>query len=63
MMKRFRFPAGLLALLSFLLAPPAGACGPFFERAIFVHEAHPDFPLEAFAAGSLGVLRPGYARS
>jgi len=32
-------------------------------RAIFTYSLHPDFPLESFAAGNLGILRPTYARS
>ena len=39
------------------------SCGPFFARAAFIYTAHPDFPLEKFAAGELGVLQPTYARS
>src|SRR5258707_3467063 len=30
---------------------------------MFVYTKHPDFPLERFAKGQLGVLRPTYARS
>src|SRR5262245_3427747 len=39
------------------------SCGPFFARAVFTYTVHPDFPLEKFAAGELGVLQPTYARS
>lgn len=39
------------------------ACGPFFRRAVFVLREHPDFPLEAFAAGNLGIVAPTWARS
>ena len=48
-----------------LLAQPVSlwSCGPFFARAAFTYTVHPDFPLEAFAAGALGVLQPTYARS
>ena len=42
---------------------PASACGPFFTDAIFVYTKHPDFPLEHFAQGRLGVIQPTYARS
>lgn len=38
-------------------------CGPFSKTAIFTYSAHPDFPLENFARGDLGVLKPEYARS
>src|SRR6266446_1801781 len=53
----------LMALLSFLIPHQTEACGPFFTDAIFVYSKHPDFPLERFAAGQVGVLRPTYARS
>ena len=53
----------LIATVSFLLPYRTRACGPFFTDAIFVYTKHPDFPLESFAAGKLGVLRPSYARS
>ena len=42
---------------------PLSSCGPFFARAAFTYTVHPDFPLEQFAAGALGVLQPTYARS
>jgi hypothetical protein len=32
-------------------------------EAVFVHLAHPTYPLERFAAGRLGVVQPTYARS
>jgi len=52
-------------LLAMLLCHPAVqfGCGPFSERAVFAFNVHPDFPLAKFAAGELGVLQPGYARS
>jgi hypothetical protein len=53
----------LLTSVSFLLPWRTRACGPFFTDAIFVYTKHPDFPLENFAAGKLGVLQPSYARS
>jgi hypothetical protein len=55
-----------LVVISFLLLlvpKPAQACGPFFTDAIFVFEKHPDFPLERFARGDMGVLKSSYARS
>ena len=39
------------------------SCGPFFPSAIFTYTWHPDFPLDRFARGELGVLQPTYARS
>jgi hypothetical protein len=53
----------LFASASFLISYRTQACGPFFTDAIFVYSKHPDFPLESFANGKLGVLRPSYARS
>ena len=51
------------SFLAMMLPREAQACGPFFSDAIFVFEKHPDFPLERFAQGQLGVLQPSYARS
>src|SRR5438270_176364 len=53
----------LVGLVSFLFPHSTHACGPFFTDAIFVYSKHPDFPLEQFAAGKLGVVEPGWARS
>ena len=56
----------LLVVASFLAMTfprPTQACGPFFTDAIFVFERHPEFPLERFARGQIGVLQPSYARS
>jgi len=53
----------LLAAVSLLLPMRSEACGPFFTDAIFIFTKHPDFPLEKFAAGKLGVVSPTWARS
>lgn len=55
----------IFLLLSLLLCgqSPVYACGPFARDAIFSYVKHPDFPLEDFARGQLGVLQPTYARS
>ncbi len=53
----------LIASTSLWFPQRSQACGPFFTDAIFVYTKHPDFPLEPFAKGQLGVLRPSYARS
>lgn len=37
-------------------------CGPFFVSTVFVEKTHPDFPLERFAAGNLGVVQPTWWR-
>jgi len=52
-----------LSILLLTLPRNTQACGPFFTDAIFVFTKHPDFPLERFAQGKLGVLQPSYARS
>lgn len=44
-------------------APAALACGPFTITPVFAFTKHPDFPLEKFAAGNLGIVQPSYARS
>src|SRR3974390_2375053 len=41
----------------------ARACGPDWDTAIMVNGIHPDLPLKLFAAGNLGMLQPGYAKS
>ena len=53
----------LIAAVVILLPPRTNACGPFFTDAIFVFTKHPDFPLEQFAKGKLGVVSPTWARS
>jgi hypothetical protein len=53
----------LIASTVLLVPRSTQACGPFFTDAIFVYTKHPDFPLERFAQGQLGVLQPSYARS
>ncbi len=53
----------LILSVSFMLPQRTQACGPFFTDAIFVYSKHPDFPLENFAAGKLGILRTSWARS
>src|SRR5438067_2552344 len=63
-----QFPRAIVALalittVVILLPPRTNACGPFFTDAIFVFTKHPDFPLEQFANGKLGVVSPSWARS
>jgi len=53
----------LIVSVSFMLPQRTQACGPFFTDAIFVYSKHPDLPFEKFAAGRLGVLQTGWARS
>ena len=53
------------ALLAGLALPPSPvkACGPFFPLTVFIQKGHPDVPLEAYAAGNLGIVDRRYARS
>jgi hypothetical protein len=55
----------LVLMVSFVCLLPSrtSACGPFFTDAIFVFTKHPDFPLEQFAGGQLGIVSPTWARS
>src|SRR5215510_7321267 len=55
--------AAAIVIASFLLTPRTRACGPWFTDAIFVFTKHPDFPLEHFAAGKLGIISSTWARS
>jgi len=52
-----------LAMLLLFTARPAGACGPFSLDAVFTFTAHPEFPLDKFAAGEIGIVQPSFARS
>ncbi len=62
---RFYRPLSAVILTIALLssAQPTFACGPFSLEAIFAFTVHPEFPLEKFAGGELGVLQPTLARS
>jgi hypothetical protein len=53
----------LVVSVSLLLPTRTEACGPFFVDAIFIFTKHPDFPLENYTAGKLGVINPRWARS
>ncbi len=44
-------------------APPARACGSPYYYANFAYELYPDYPLDGFARGNLGILNPRFARS
>lgn len=59
--------ATLLAvgLITFVLGAPstALACGPFSLDTIFSFTVHPEYPLENFARGNIGIVQPSYARS
>jgi hypothetical protein len=61
---RKAFALFILIGLTFSLVPRSTeACGPFFTDALFVYSRHPDFPLEKFAGGMIGVVEPSWARS
>ena len=54
----------LLALaVATAAAPPAWACGSSYYYADFTYDLYPDYPLDGFAGGNLGVLNPRFARS
>ncbi|CAN5271355.1 hypothetical protein BH10CYA1_BH10CYA1_36750 [soil metagenome] len=43
--------------------PPARACAPDLAYSILVNGNHPDLPLRLYAAGNIGVVQPGWAKS
>ena len=53
----------VMAAAVLLATRPVEGCGPFSLRQVFAYAKHPDFPLNKFAAGDLGILQPTYARS
>src|SRR3982750_99686 len=63
---RTRRPMFVSAILLFsvvLTTQSVPACGPFSLDAVFTFIAHPEFPLEKFANGEVGVIQPSFARS
>ncbi len=64
MRTRLVYSATAIALAVCLFpAPTSFACGPFQLEAIFTFTVHPEFPLERYARGDLGIVQPSYARS
>jgi hypothetical protein len=54
----------ILLLFVFALQTSAVfACGPFALEPVFSFSVHPEYPLEKYAAGDVGVVQPSYARS
>lgn len=53
----------LLVLIVFTESLESYACGPDYDKAVFVSWIHPDLPLRNYAAGNLGVIQTGWARS
>ncbi|MBX9666913.1 MAG: hypothetical protein K2X93_04805 [Candidatus Obscuribacterales bacterium] len=51
------------ALIAAFDMTPSYACGPFAKLAQFAHGPHPDYPLQRYAAGELGIVRSSFARS
>ena len=63
-MRRFNFCRVIVISMAMLIEPYAlYGCGPTMPSVIFTYTLHPDFPLNRYARGELGVLRPTYARS
>jgi tetratricopeptide (TPR) repeat protein len=56
---------GLTALVLWVACVPliSWGCGPEYYYAVFTYDLYPDYPLDGFARGRLGVLNPGFARS
>jgi hypothetical protein len=64
MKKRRNLFRGMVIFAAMLIDPRMlFGCGPFMPEIIFTHTIHPDFPLDRYAGGELGVLQPTYARS
>ena len=63
--RKLRRSAFAIALLAAILcqAPTSFACGPFSLESIFSFSVHPEYPLEKYAAGNVGIVQPSYARS
>ncbi|HEV7859421.1 MAG TPA: hypothetical protein VGO91_12450 [Pyrinomonadaceae bacterium] len=53
----------LLIVSLFCYVQTVFACGPFTTEAVFTFTVHPEFPLERFAGGDIGIVQPTYARS
>jgi hypothetical protein len=65
MRRNLRRSTIVIALLFAVLlrAPSSSACGPFAIEAIFSFSVHPEYPLEKYAAGNIGIVPSTYARS
>ena len=55
--------AGLSGLLILNTMPGAEACAPEFPFWVLYNDSRPGMPLANFAAGNLGILQTGYAKS
>src|SRR5438132_7944026 len=52
----------VLTAITFNLASPARACGPFTIDPIFIFKESPDLPFEEFTRGKLGIIKPTFGR-
>lgn len=60
-LRRVRYALFVLLVLIILATPSAiYSCGPFLETAVFAFRDQPDGPATKFAAGNLGIVRPGF---
>jgi hypothetical protein len=61
----YRIACGLAALILLTTSMPSvtRGCGPSYYYAVFSYGLYPDYPLDGFAGGNLGVVNPGFARS
>lgn len=57
----FRFPAAIALIFCFVFS--ALPCGPSYVTPVFDYKRSPELPLEAFAAGRIGIIKPTYNRS
>ena len=53
----------IIFLLTFTFITNGLPCGPAYITPIFEYESAPEDPYENFAAGSLGIIKPGFHRS
>ena len=59
-----RSVAAIALLVAILFQVPGSlACGPFAIEAIFSFSVHPEYPLEKYAGGDIGIVQSSYARS
>ena len=52
-----------IILLASFAWQTAAACGPFTSDPYFVLTKHPDYPLEKYTGGKIGIIEPTFARS
>lgn len=62
-LKRYVLATAAALLLGLAAIPIIRACAPEGPSLAFTWATHPDFPLNAFTEGRLGILQPTYARS